>query len=105
MDFSSILEQLENNWLQYIVIIGTVGGFLKSLSKQMLNTVNRFQEKADKADLEFTNNKLDNLTKVLNEIKEFEELRADTTQYLKSIPDDIKKKYKDILDKYSDKEE
>lgn len=98
---TSILELVQENILQALGLFGAVLVSLKSFAKSMLNVTEGLKTKVEKVEVEELKSEITSLKSMLSEIVEFEELKAIYSQELKTLPTDVKERYKEILEKYS----
>ena len=98
---SDFIVQVEENYVQILTIVGTMGAVLKAFSKQILKYTDLIKSKADSQDLEALAKRIENMDFTLEEIKELEELKARLSDHISTLPEEFKKEYKEILEKYN----
>lgn len=98
---SDFIIQVQENYVQILTIVGTMGAVLKAFSKQILKYTDLIKGKADSQDLEALAKRIENMDFTLEEIKELEELKARLSDHISTLPDEFKKEYKEILEKYN----
>ena len=98
---SDFIVQVEENYVQILTIVGTMGAVLKAFSKQILKYTDLIKSKADSQDLEALAERIENMDFTLEEIKELEELKARLSDHISTLPEEFKKEYKEILEKYN----
>lgn len=98
---SDFIVQVQENYVQILTIVGTMGAVLKAFSKQILKYTDLIKSKADSQDLEALAKRIENMDFTLEEIKELEELKARLSDHISTLPEEFKKEYKEILEKYN----
>lgn len=98
---SDFIVQVQENYVQILTIVGTMGAVLKAFSKQILKYTDLIKSKADSQDLEALAERIENMDFTLEEIKELEELKARLSDHISTLPEEFKKEYKEILEKYN----
>ena len=98
---SDFIVQVQENYVQILAIVGTMGAVLKAFSKQILKYTDLIKSKADSQDLEALAERIENMDFTLEEIKELEELKARLSDHISTLPEEFKEEYKEILEKYN----